>query len=291
MPRPIWKGDISFGLVNIPVALYTAESHQCDVKLRWVDKRDLSPIGYSKINKNTGQKVPNDQLIEAYEYEKGEYVLLTREELKKIHPVSDQSIEILEFVDGSDIQPEYFDRPYYLEPTKKSKRGYVLLREVLRDSGKVGIAKVIIRTRQYLAALFVEGNSLLLEILRFPCELIDANKLDLPKEKMADLGIKKKEKEIATELVNSMSDKWDPSKYANDYQGNLLDYIMGKIKLKGRSAIKELKTEATVEKKGKVIDLMELLKKSVESAKGKKRKSPAARKTATTTKRKTKKTA
>lgn len=272
MPHAIWKGDITFGLVNIPVALYTAESHQCDVKFRLLDKRDLSPIGYQKINKNTGKTVPYDQIVEGYEYEENKYVLLSKEEIRKIHPTSEQTIEILEFVDGKDLLLEYFEKPYFLEPIKKGTRGYALLREALKNSGKVGIAKVVIRTRQYLAALVAEDKALMLEILRFPCELINQKKFNLPQESAKQLGIQQKEIKIAEQLIKNMSSKWNPSKYKNEYQGTLLDYVMDKIKL---GEAYEAKTEEAkpAEKGGKVIDLVALLKKSVEQSKKPQKKS------------------
>lgn len=266
MPHAIWKGDISFGLVYIPVALYSAESHKCEVKLHLLDKRDLSPIGYQKVNKKTGQKVPPDQIVEGYEYEEDNYIVLSKEEVRNLQPESTQSIEILEFVDGAEVQPEYFEKPYYLEPLKRGRKGYALLREILRKTKKIGIAKVVIRSRQYLAALLAEGDVILMELLRFPCELSQPDKFDIPHEEISKLGIQKKEIKIAEELVNSMTTKWDPSKYKNEHQGSLIDYVMQKIKLGESHEIKEIK-EPAVEKKGEVIDLMTLLKKSIEKTK------------------------
>jgi DNA end-binding protein Ku len=268
MAQGIWKGDINFGLVYIPVTLYTAESHQCDVKLRLLDKRDLSPVGFEKINKNTGKKVPSEYIVEGYEYEEGAYVLLTKEDLKKVHPLSNQSVEILEFVDAAEISPQYFEKPYYLVPQKRGQRGYALLREVMRKNKKIGIAKVIIRTREYLAALMVKDQALMLELLRFPCELVDAKKFEFP-DKELTASLKKKEIQIAEELVNSMSTQWKPSKYENEYQGSLLDFIAKKVKAGESYSPKEVKEEVQEKRSGKVIDIMDLLKKSVEKAKHK----------------------
>lgn len=270
MPHGIWSGDINFGLVYIPVTLYSAESHECDVKLTLLDKRDLSPVGYQKINKNTGQKVPSEQLVEGYEYQENVYVLLSKQDIRKVHPLSNQSIEILEFVNIEDIQAEYFEKPYYLIPIKKGQRAYVLLREVLHRTQKAGIAKVVIRTREYLAALIPKDKIIMLELLRFPCELIPEKQFNLPDEKTTDLKIQKNELRIAEELVNNMTKKWDPAKYKNDYQGHLLDYVAGKIKMGESYSPKKQKTEAPHHKKGEVIDIMDLLKKSIEKAKHKK---------------------
>jgi len=270
MHRGIWQGDVSFGLVYIPVTLYSAESHQCDVKLHLLDKRNLAPIGYQKINKVTGQKVPSDQIVEGYEYEDHSYVILSKLELAKIRLKSTQSIEILEFVDAADIPLEYYERPYYLEPLAKGEHGYALLREVLRRTHKVGIAKVIIKTRQYLAALSVEKNIIMLELLRFPCELVDQAQFKIP---VATHKIEAKEIKIAETLVKGMTAKWNPKKYKNEYQGSLLDMVMEKIKLGESYEIAEQETKKQTAEKGKIIDIMELLKKSV--AKTKKR--PAAK--------------
>lgn len=269
MPHGIWKGEITFGLVYIPVTLYTAESHQCDVKLSLLDKRDLSPIGYQKINKNSGEKVPADQIVEGYQYEDKSFVILTKEEIKKVHPKSENSIEILEFVNKDNIQLEYFEKPYYLEPSEKGKKGYALLREALQRTGKIGIAKVVIRTRQYLSALVVEDKALLLEIMRFPCELLSQTKFDFPSKNLSSLGIHANEIKIAEQLIKNMSNKWEPEKYKNEYQGSLLDFVIEKIKLGESHPIK--KSEEKKPKKEKVIDIMHLLKQSIEKSKSKKK--------------------
>jgi DNA end-binding protein Ku len=266
MPHAIWKGDISFGLVYIPVTLYSAEAAASRIKLVMLDKRDLSPIGYKKINKNTGQPVPEDQIVMGYEYEKKSYIIVTREELEKARPEATQSIEIIEFVDSTEIPPEYFEKPYYLEPTKKGKHSYVLLREILAKTKKAGIAKVVIHTRQYLAALLAEEKVIMLQLMRFPNEILDQSHLELPAKGLAANDIEKKEITIAEELVKSMSSKWNPKKYKEDYQQDLLTYITEKIKLGGH-AKKHAKETKHAEKKGQVIDIMSLLKKSIAQSK------------------------
>lgn len=269
MPRGIWNGDIHFGLVYIPVTLFSGESHQCDVKLKLLDKRDLSPIGYLKINKQTGAKVPPDQVAEAYEYEDKSVVLLSKEELRKIHPTSSQSIEILEFVNKDSIPPEYYEKPYYLEPRDKGEHGYALLREALVNTRKIGIAKVVIRTRQYLAALMAEDKAIILELLHFPCELVSQSKFNLPEKNISKLGVQKKELQIAEQLIKSMSTKWNPKKYKNEYQGSLLDYVMEKIKLGEAHPLEKETKKKSSKGKEKVIDIMHLLKKSLDKTKEK----------------------
>lgn len=263
MPHGIWKGDISFGLVYIPVTLYSAESYKTKIKLVLLDKRDLSPIGYQKVNKNTGEKVPADQIVEGYEYEENNYVILTKKELQEARDATlTQSIEILEFVNKQEIAPELFEKPYYLEPIKKGEHAYALLREALRDTDKVGIAKVVIRTREYLSALMVDDEAIILQIMRFPQEIISQKDFSFPKIKLHDIN--KKELGIAVDLIKNMTAKWQPKKYKDDYQDDLLNYIMEKIKLHGHP---HKVTKIKHEKKGEVIDIMTLLKKSLDKNK------------------------
>lgn len=268
MPHAIWKGNISFGLIYIPVALYSAEDHRSDVKFSLIDKRDLSPIGYQKINKNTGRNVAAEHIVEGFEYDKDQYVLLNKDEKKKIQMESEQSIKIMEFVPENEIKPEFFIKPYYLEPIGQAKGVYTLFREALRHSNKIGIAKIIIRTKEYLSALLVDDDALVLELLRFQSEIIDKKKFDFPEESK----ISKNEILMAEKLINSMSGKWQPSKYKNDYRDRLLSLVTKKIK-KGKAydLPKELMhpEEPKENGKGKVIDIMSLLKKSIEKAKSK----------------------
>lgn len=226
-----------------------------------LDKRDLSRVGYEKVNKTTGKKVPLDQLVEGYEYKDEAYAVLSRDELKEIHPEATQSINILEFVNASDIKAEYFDTPYYLEPAPKGRRAYAILRESLRDTEKVGIAKVIIKTREYLSALMVDDKAIVLQLLRFPEELINQAKFDFPAAKSGKLAIKKQEIAAAQELIKTMSAKWNPQKYHDSYRKDLLAYIAKKIKMGGKSPKKH--ATKTVKKSAETTDIMMLLKKSM----------------------------
>jgi DNA end-binding protein Ku len=256
MAHGIWKGDINFGLVYIPVTLFAAENPQKNVKLVLLDKRDFSRVGYERISKTTGKKVPLEQLVEGYEYQHDTFAVLTRDELKEIHPEATQSIHILEFVDENSISPEYFEKPYYLEPIAKGKQAYALLREALRKTKKVGIAKVVIRTREYLAALMVEDKAIILQLLRFPQELIAQEKFDLPAAR-----INQHELSAAVNLIKNMSAKWNPKKYHDDYQHDLLAFLKEKMRHGGRK-VKKVPVKGQ-KHSAEVVDMMQLLKKSL----------------------------
>jgi DNA end-binding protein Ku len=258
MARSIWKGNISFGLVNIPVGLYTAESRD-EIHFRLLDQRTMSPIKYKRVSEKTGKEVPWEETVRGYEYEEGHYVVLSDEDLKRANPESTQTVEILEFVDADEIDLPYYDKPYYLAPLAKGGKGYALLRETLRRTNKVGIAKVVIRTKQYLSAVVVEGDALVLELLRFPHELRGTEDLDLPKGKE---GVTDKELQMAERLVEAMVDQWDPEKYRDDYRKDLMALIERRVKA---GETEEIEEEPVPKPEGAtVVDLMALLKRSVE---------------------------
>ncbi len=264
MPRGIWKGDINFGLVSIPVTLISADAHK-EIKLHLLDKRDLAPIAYERVNKFTRKKVPWEQIVEGFEYEPGSYAILLRGEIAKIHKKATHNIDIIEFVDEKTIDSMLFDRPYYLEPSKKAKHAYALLRGALQRSGKVGIAKVIIHTRQHLAALTIRENALVLETMRFPEDLRSSDEFEVPDENLKHSKITMKEIKMAEQLIASMTGKWNPKKYKDDYRTDFLHYIKQKIKLGETAAIKEEEAEegeTAVTPRG-APDLMALLKKSI----------------------------
>lgn len=263
MSRPIWKGHISFGLVYIPVTLYSAEKRKEELHFKLLDSRNKGKIRYERINEVTGKEVPWDEVVKAYEYQKGHYVVLKEEDFKRAAVESSQTIEIAHFVEGKDIDYTYFDRPYYLVPDKKGEKGYVLLHEVLKREKKVGISKVVIRTKQYLAALLPVGNALVLNLLRWDYELRKPEEFDLPKGSIKTYKITPKELQIAEQLVNAMTAKWNPKEYHDDYHDALLKFILRKEK--GLSII----TPKAAPKTAKVIDFMELLKKSVAEKKSK----------------------
>src|SRR5262245_11664671 len=213
MPRSIWNGSISFGLVQIPVGLYPAEQPD-ELSLTMLDRHDMAPVGYDRINKQTGAKVDWDDIVKAYEYGKGQYVVLTDADLKAANVEATQTIDIVSFVDSDEIDSMYFDRPYYLAPTKQGRKAYAVLRETLRESNKVGIAKVVIRTRQHLAALRVQGaDRLVLQLLRFAHELRSPDDLEVPGKNLKELGVTGREISMAKQLVDGMVAPWKPSQY------------------------------------------------------------------------------
>jgi DNA end-binding protein Ku len=273
--RALWKGSINFGLVNIPVALYPAEtSSSLDFDL--LDKRDFAPIKYQRINKQTGKEVPWSEIVKGYEYQKGEYVTLTDEELRSANVEATQSIDILDFVDAAEISPMYFDRPYYLEPLKNGRRAYMLLRDVLARSNKVAIARVVIRTREHLAAVMPQGPVLILNLLRFKHELRDSSGLDIPEANSKGRAISASEIKMAERLIDAMSGPWDPAKYRDEYREDLEKLIDKKIKSGRPTAVSTVKAPAR-KAGGQVVDIMSLLRRSVDQAQ-KKEDAPRRRK-------------
>jgi len=263
MPRPIWTGHISFGLVNIPVSLFAAEERN-DLSLKMVDGRNKSSIRYERVNEVTGEEVPWKEIVKGYEYKKGQFILLSEEDLKSVAPEVTKSIDIENFVPASAIEPQYFDKPYYLVPTKQSSKAYALLREALRDSDRVAIATVVIRTRQYVAAISSKGRALILDLLRFHQELRKAPEDQLPPMSLKELKISDREIEMAKQLIASMEAEWKPEGYKDEYREKLLKWIEKMVKSHGATAVKHGEDEHAEEPDTEVIDMMSLLKKSME---------------------------
>src|SRR3954453_3388877 len=262
--RAIWKGSISFSLVNIPISLYPATRRE-ELSFHLLRKGDLSPINYKRVAEADQKEVPWEQIVKGYEYEKGKFIVLKEEDFRRADIEATQSVDIIEFVDLEEIDPMFFDRPYYLEPDKKGAKAYALLRESLKQSNKVGIAKVVIKTRQHLAAVKPEGNGLVLELMHFAEELVPTTSLQIP----GHLEIGQKELSMATELIGQMSGKWEPEKYTDEYKHKLLHLIEQKIESGGKTP--EVK-EPGRNPAGKVIDLVSVLQQSLEQAqKGAKR--------------------
>ena len=276
MARAIWKGSISFGLVNIPVGLYSAESRD-EIHFKLLDRRNMSPIHYKRVNEESGREVPWDETVRGYEFADGKYVALTDADLKRAAPEATQTIDILGFVDLEDISPLYFDKPYYLAPDKKGAKSYALLREVQRRTGKAGIAKVVIRTRQYLAAVVARGDVLTLELMRYAHELRDPKDLDVPHGKQ---GVSDRELQMAERLVEGMVEKWDPEKYKDDYRQDLMKMIKERVEAGELEASSEPAPKREKPAGGQVVDLMALLKSSLEGGGRKPAKKAAARKPA-----------
>jgi DNA end-binding protein Ku len=259
--RAIWKGSISFGLVNIPIGLYPATRSE-NVSFRQLRADDLSPIRYKRVAEADGEEVPWEKIVKGYEYEKGQFVIVTDEDFEKAMPEATQSIDITEFVDLAEIDPMFFDTPYYLEPQKGGKKAYALLRDTLNETGKVGIARVVIKTRQHLAAVKPKDDSLVLELMHFPNEVLEPEGLDLPRDEK--LG--KKEMDMAKSLVETMSGKWEPDEFKDEYREKLTKLIEEKVAHGG-----EAPSGAKVKPKAatNVVDLVAVLQKSLAESKKK----------------------
>jgi DNA end-binding protein Ku len=273
--RAIWKGSISFGLVNIPIALYPATRRE-ELKFRLLRAKDLSPVNYKRVAEKDGKEVPWDQIVKGYEYEKGKYVVLKDEDFQRVDLEATQTVDIQDFVELEEIDPIYFYKPYYLEPQKGGDKAYTLLRSVLKDTNKVGIAKVVIKTRQYLAGVKAKDQTLVLELMHFADELLEGGKLHLPKK----LEAGKREMDMAKALVGNMSAKWNPEKYKDDYREALMDVIEEKVESGGKEIEEKPKPKKAP---SKVIDLVAVLQQSLaenKSAKKSKAKHAAKQKKA-----------
>ena len=263
MPRALWKGALTFGLVNIPVEVYPAEEKK-EFKFSMLDKRDFSPVGYKRYSKESGKEVEWANVVKGYEYEKGQYVVLSDEDFKRANVKASQTIDILAFVPDGEIPYEFFETPYYLAPSGKGPKVYALLRETLRATKRIAIATVVIRTTQHLAAVSVNGKMLMMNTLRFPDELRDAKGFEVPAENLKSAGVSPKEIELAKRLIDDMTEHWKPSEYHNTYHEDLMARIEEKIRggetheiTKPDSGEKEARPSA------KIIDLAELLKQSL----------------------------
>jgi len=263
--RAIWKGSISFGLVNIPIALYPATRRE-DLKFRLLRASDLSPVNYKRVAEKDGKEVPWEKIVKGYEYAKGKFVVLSEKDFQRVDLEATQTVDIQDFVDVEEIDPMYFYKPYYLEPQKGGDKAYVLLRETLENTGKVGIAKVIIKTRQYLAGVKPLKHALVLELMHFAEELADAEKLNVPK-KSAEPG--KREVEMAKALIDKMSSEWNPTKYKDDYRDALLEVIEEKVESGGEEIEEKPKPKKP---SSKVIDLVAVLQESLAKTPGRSRK-------------------
>jgi DNA end-binding protein Ku len=279
MARPIWKGSLSFGLVNIPVTLHAGETSH-EIHFHLLDRRDMTPIHYQRVNAKTGHEVPWEETVRGFEFEPDRYVVLSDDDLAGANPKSTQTIEIVDFVDLADIPPSYFDRPYLLAPDKRGAKSYALLRETLRRTGKAGIAKVVLRTRQHLAAVTPVGDAIVLDLMRFADELRDAADLDLPSGRQ---GVTDKELKMAERLVDAMVEKWDPERYRDDYRVDVQALIDRRVAAgeltAGKRAPRPRRPAGA-----KVVDLMALLKKSVDAGVGRKGAHAATTAPATTSK-------
>lgn len=266
MARAFWKGSISFGLVEIPVTLRPALESK-DLSFTLLNRKDFAPVGYKRYDKNTGREVPWEQIVRGYEYEPDEYVVLTDEELRAANANATQTIEIVEFVDGAEIDPLYFDTPYYVEPQKRGSKSYALLRDALRKSGRVGIARVVLRTRQHLAALLVRGEALVLNLLRYAHEIRSPKDLDVPAK--SDARVAPREVQMAEKLIEGMTGRWKPEEFQDEYRDDVLALVKKKIRSNQTHTIVEPgPDESAPAPRREVVDLMPLLKESLERHRG-----------------------
>jgi DNA end-binding protein Ku len=283
----IWKGALTFGLVNIPVELKSAVRTD-NISFRLLHEEDLSPVKYERVCQRDGDPVPWSEIVKGYEYEKGKFVVLSDEDFKAAALESSKTIDILDFVQESEIDPRFFETPYYLVPSKGGEKAYALLREAVRNAGAVGIGKIIIRQSQHLAGVKVVGDALVLEIMRFANELVDADEFNFPG---ADV-VRPQELKMAEQLVANLAEPFDPEKYTDEYRANLMKII--RAKMKGKKVT--LKEEREEPGDAKVLDLMAKLQASLaggsgkrEAGSGKRGRAPAAakKKPARATKKKT----
>jgi len=266
MARALWKGSISFGLVNIPIELYTAvRNHR--PKFRMLHAKDKSPVRFERVCIRDGHAVAWEDLVKGYEYAKGHFVVLSKEDFQAAAVEKTRTVDIIDFVKAEEIDDRFFETPYYLVPAKGGERAYALLREAIREAGRIGIATFILRDAQHLAAVEVIGDALVLSVMRFADELVDTANFSFP----AASNIRKPELDMAKALVNSLASEWDAGKYTDKYRENLLRIIQGKVK--GKDVELEPTTEAP---RAEVVDLMERLRRSLEQS-GRKRQTPRKR--------------
>lgn len=268
--RAIWKGNISFALVSIPISLFSA-TRRNELSFHYLHKKDMSPVSYKRFCDTENTEVPWEEITRGYEFEKDRYIEITDEDLDQADVEITKSIQIEEFVQESEIDPIYFDKPYYLEPQKGGERAYALMRDALAHSKKVGIAKVVLKSREHLAAVKSVGDMMTLQTMRFAHEIVDAGSLNLPKS----AEVSKKEMDLANTLINSMSDKFDPTKYKDDYYDKVLEIIQMKV-----AGVAPQAPAAKGPGPAKVVDLMEILKQSLTEAnkKGRGAKAPVVEK-------------
>jgi DNA end-binding protein Ku len=280
MARGLWKGAISFGLVNVPVELFAVEKRSSELDLTMLDRRDLAPVGYKRYNKASGKEVAWNDVVKGYEYQDGRYVVLSDEDFRRANVEASKTVEIHGFVELGAIPPQYFENPYYLSPGKRGEKAYALLRDALVKANKAGVATVVIRTRQYLAAVVPQGEVLLLNTLRYADEVRGVDEVGIA-EKLDKVKVSAKELELALRLVEDMSEKWQPEKYKDTYREDLLARVEEKVKAGQTEEITQPgKGEGREKKSADVIDLMSLLKKSVEKKKPAKRAAAARKKRA-----------
>ena len=264
----IWKGSISFGLLNIPVTLQTAKEGK-ELHFQMLDGKDLSPIKYKKVSANTGKEVPYDRIVKGYEHSPDKYVIMNKQDFAAANPKATQTLDIEDFVPLDEIDMMMFERPYFLAPQKNGEKGYFLLRDALEKSKKVAVGKIVIRTKQHLCAVMVRGDYLICELMRFPHEMLDIKEADYLSGTKQKGAYSARELKMAEDLIKGMTTSWDPSKYKDTYYDDLMKRVKAKIKAGKSHLIEDEEEDVEKIEATKIVDLLPLLKKSLE-AKGKK---------------------
>ena len=261
--RTLWKGAISFGLVHIPVGLHSATS-ESGIDFDWLDKRSMDPVGYKRINKKTGKEITKENIVKGIAYAPGQYVVLSDKEIADAYPKTTQTIEIEAFVDATDIPFVYLERPYYVAPINKGAKVYALLRETLLATGKVGVARVVIQTKQHLAALIPSGRGMVLNLLRWGDEIRPWSNLELPPAGLKAAGIKDNELKMAQQLVSDMSAKWNPDAWRDEFKDAVMKLVEHRVKAGKTETVTPLEEEQQNQGGAQIIDLTELLKRSLQ---------------------------
>jgi len=262
MPRVIWKGAISFGLVHVPVALYPA-SQEDDIDFDWLDKRSMDPVGYKRVNKRTGKEITKEHIVKGIKQDDGDYVLLSDDEIKAAYPQTTQTIDIEAFVKASEIPFVYLERPYYLEPIGKGEKVYALLREAMLQAGMIGIARVVMHTKEHLAALIPAGPALMLNTLRWSSEIRPWDELKLPAEGKTAAKLKDSELKMATQLIQDMAAPWKPEDYSDEFTAAVLTLVEQKVSAGKTERVTALETRDDAPSASNVVDLTALLKSSL----------------------------
>ena len=263
-PRAIWKGAVSFGLVYIPVHLHTA-ARDSALDLDLLDSRDFSPVGYQRYNKRTGKVVEWEKIVKGYEYKKGQYVALTDEDFRQANVEASQTIALVSFIERASIPPEYFEMPYYLEPTEGGEKTYALLREAMRGSSRIAIGSFVIRGRQHFCAIFAHERALMLNTLRFAEELVPAAGLELPPAGASAVKVSRGEIAMARRLVEEMSQEWRPEAFKDSYRRDLMRRINEKVRKRQTHVLTPAEEAVEERPSAEIIDLMAVLRKSLEA--------------------------
>ena len=261
--RVLWKGAITFGLVHIPVGLHSATSEQ-GIDFDWLDKRSMDPVGYKRINKKTGKEITKENIVKGIAYEEGRYVVLSDKEIADAYPKTTQTIEIEAFVGAGEIPFVYLERPYYIAPINKGAKVYALLRETLLKTGKIGVARVVIQTKQHLAALIPSGRGMVLNLLRWGDEIRPSDNLDLPPPGTKESGIRDNEMKMAEQLVKDMSAKWNPGDFRDEFKDAIMKLVDQRVKAGNTETVTPLEhVDEGGQAGAQIIDLTELLKRSL----------------------------